>query len=428
MKRIITIILTIIMLLSLASCGTGGSPDQSPAPTGEAGVSSSVPTAAPTEVPTLEPEEPFDRIFYFAEGQNVIGMRDTVYRLVNNGARDVVWFTDKEYRCWMPLCGRPDCMHRSADCNAWLEGGALCGIEEYGGYIWYVVDPAHYVGEYVPDEDDYPQLWRMKLDGTEHELVLKLIPPIALAADRGESFGFLTMGHFILMNFVYDNNTTNERRRILYCIDLSSDEPVMSELHFALTLPVASDGAVFYGMLPTDDREGTKIFRFDPANDFCEEICTVPQPYNVSGAELIGDTLYLAFVETGSIVRVDVNTGSFSGKHGVLPVKSFEFGTDELHLFRWLECVIYSGLIFVTDKSDEEIPTATLIYDLDGNLITRLDFTDDDTPIEVGSCVGNIVFGYAADSEVAAWKRTPEWYLDLNEMGTDNFGWKKWEP
>ncbi|MBQ7063963.1 MAG: hypothetical protein IJM90_03635 [Firmicutes bacterium] len=72
------------------------------------------------------------------------------------------------------LCNKPECTHDSDQCNAYL-GFCLKGIHVYDGFIYWI------------KIDRGPSLWRMKLDGSEHEKVLSL--DIDISSISNYSFG-----------------------------------------------------------------------------------------------------------------------------------------------------------------------------------------------------------------------------------------------
>ena len=77
----------------------------------------------------------------------------------------IIWFSDKAYKDWMPLCFKPECRHRDGKCNALCEGPTKHTFTFYGQHIYYLVTVS-------TEFFDEVQLWRMKLDGSEHELML----------------------------------------------------------------------------------------------------------------------------------------------------------------------------------------------------------------------------------------------------------------
>lgn len=72
----------------------------------------------------------------------------------------------------MSLCGKLKCAHAygNVNCNARVGGEIDPAVEYYNGYIYYS-------DENDPYSSDPIKPYRMKLDGSEHELVKQLERP-----------------------------------------------------------------------------------------------------------------------------------------------------------------------------------------------------------------------------------------------------------
>ena len=120
-----------------------------------------------------------------------------------------MYFTDKKYSDWMQLCGRPECSHRTYDCNAYI------GEDPGGSEIWLYGDHFYF---FLSNEDEEPELWRMKLDGTEHEKLM------ACSTEELNTFNWFFHNKYVFLTFVSNVPETAEIKRELFCIDLSSSE------------------------------------------------------------------------------------------------------------------------------------------------------------------------------------------------------------
>ena len=125
MKRTVTLLLSIVFLLALSACGGAG------------------------EKPSVDLDRNFAQEFAFCETE------DAVYFSVWMGNR-VILYADKESGIGGPLCAKPECEHKSASCNAYIDRYPLFGIGNYDGKLYFVS------GEYI---------WRADYDGTNRERV-----------------------------------------------------------------------------------------------------------------------------------------------------------------------------------------------------------------------------------------------------------------
>ena len=73
-------------------------------------------------------------------------------------------YADDGSDTFIKLCGRPDCTHNTADCNAYVSSG--CALSYYGGYL--------YVGSGDSSLSREAKLIRMDPDGSNHVTVMDL--------------------------------------------------------------------------------------------------------------------------------------------------------------------------------------------------------------------------------------------------------------
>ena len=116
-------------------------------------------TSAPTAAPTAAREDEFlvfdiDGSYATNTSEMIFESRDTVYYMLGGDGRTEyrMYFTDKEYRDWMPLCGRPDCLHKNYECNAYLGddlGGSI--IWPYGDHFYFFIHRYHLLSTFQID-------------------------------------------------------------------------------------------------------------------------------------------------------------------------------------------------------------------------------------------------------------------------------------
>lgn len=132
MKRLITFLLTLTMLLTLTACG---------------------------EQATAKPSVDLDR--NFAQAHAYCATDDAVYFRVWMGD-DAILYADKASGIGGVLCGKPECDHKGADCNAvvdYARAATPMGIADYDGALWVATGWA---------------IYRMNYDGSGHEEIRKL--------------------------------------------------------------------------------------------------------------------------------------------------------------------------------------------------------------------------------------------------------------
>ena len=460
MKRIITLILAAAVLLSLASCGTGNE---------------TTPTAAPTAAPTSEPTAETKEEFYVVDcsdflsvgsGNTLIAETENSIYFIQDAWKQrhyMIWFSDKETHDWMPLCGRPNCRHNDADCNAWFEGDPRGSIWLYGDHIYYIEDNSIDM-TYSTEYDMYPELWRMKLDGTDHERLLKidLSEPMDEIRKTGStyeySFGWSFHNRYAVVHFwgnsgdgrneeddIVDFDNYNDTRRFWnYVIDLSENKPKQREIAvhdrdgnaIPLTAFLAGHGdTLFCG----HDRS---IYSVNLASGESRFLCELPFETYVTtkGSYEDGKIWFCDGWDEGIIISVDAETGEITEVNSAEPqermwyhvVNGRIFGTDypyEMELSpEVLEMFRENGIEVPQKKYPDRF--CTDIFDLYGSLIVNIPHEAyGDIRIGIGHILGDIVFGYeGSESGGLDVRKLPEYYLDLRELGTDSFGWKKWNP
>ena len=106
MKRTVTLLLSIVLLLALTACNGAG------------------------EKPSVDLDRNFAQEFAFCETE------DAVYFSVWMGDR-MILYADKESGIGGPLCAKPECQHNSASCNAYIDKVHLFGIGNYDGKLYF---------------------------------------------------------------------------------------------------------------------------------------------------------------------------------------------------------------------------------------------------------------------------------------------------
>ena len=99
-------------------------------------------------------------------GSTLCQTEDTIYSLYNsyrpNETRDILTFTDRATGISLPLCGRPECLHNSSTCNAYMTDAS--GLRVYEGKLYWVDGGLNHSWD----------LMSMNLDGTGRSTVTSM--------------------------------------------------------------------------------------------------------------------------------------------------------------------------------------------------------------------------------------------------------------
>ena len=396
-KRITAILLTVLLTMSFLSCAAPKE-GSDPAPTGAG--SSETEAAGDTFIVR-------DRQCTFADMITcpVFESGDTIYFSTGSANNKKIYFTDKEYKEWMPLCFKPECSHRGLDCNAHLEGDDQRTIWPYGDHIYYVVQGTN----------TSPQLWRMKLDGSDHErlLLFNYTKEVNIYDEYTWDFSFHNKYVYAWLSASNEELLKTERgfETMIFVVDLSRDklEAELTGLQWEVGLPVCGCGDTVYCINSVNNNSITKV---DLAHGKAEKLCELPD-YPDAGLVLKGDRIYSAFYKQDKLFAyIDVNTGELTEICPLERNMRYSFTDDYL---------IGSG-------SDTSKGEGTLIYDYEGNLIRHIPYETYNENVSANYCVGNYVFGYDFNDITYNGMVPPQWYLDLSELGSDDMTWHKWAP
>ena len=384
MKRIISLLLAALLALSFLSCAApGGNSD----PTGE---------GSDNEFYTFD----FCGSSGFSGRQQIFETEDSVYYLCRNQdevkkeIKYTVWVSDKTNKDWLPLCGRPNCLHDDKECNSLLEASQGGRIWLYGSHIYYSVD--------------YLSLWRMKLDGSEHEEVYTF--------DR-ETMGRIGMVFFhnkylIIMGTGPEEDEVEFPIMHAYVLDLSENmlEPREIEL-------ISEDGANYFGTTIAGEGrylytalDDGRLIRFDLEACTHEMLCTLPFCPDDWSAALEGDELYIFDPwNSGLALKVNKLTGD------IVSIKEAEPETEY-----WLTPA--NGFVVGVDYY------GTNVYDYNCELVAKIPNAADGVMYSAEWILSGVVYGYEYVDGSEAITTPPQWYLDLNEIGSPDMTWHKWAP
>ena len=376
-----------------------------------------------------------------------------------------VLFSDKEYMDWMPLCGKPECMHDSLDCNAFFEDPGTARMWLYGEHFYYFTGT---------ESLGMPKLMRMKLDGSEHEVMYKgggvaVYPPEATSVGgSGGSVEFHDKYAFVTFNFHYsytglDQDLHKERRIFMFDLDdpsephelVFTDESGDTENRFCVS---AGDGDTVYSVEQNSDYDeqtdvlinhNSSVYKYDIAAQTRVKLCDLPIISQQCRGWLYNGKLYcvgadeheqdhMVYPEQGRpyvenfpgqrlmIVTVDVETGEIE-----------IVNTAAREEAPWF-CV-FNGYVLGTvhETSVCELELGTYIYDLSGNFICRIPPVEGTPNVIVEYIVDDFFFGVQGvvsfmvdknDEKIFDHNEThgPGWYFAADMIGKEDIAWQRW--
>ena len=91
----------------------------------------------------------------------------------------------------------------------------------------------------------------------------------------------------------------------------------------------------------------------------------------------------------------------------------------------------YRRFIFGSATANSLNPSlkGTTVYDYYGSIINDIPYESYNTDITISYILCDYVFGHDYYEEGAnVMEETPQWYLDIRDIGTENLMWRRWEP
>ena len=371
-------------------------------------------------------------------GNAILETEDTVYYLFEN----YLYFSDKEYKDFMPLCSKPNCDHTDEECDAYVY--TKSGIWIYGDHIYYV--------DAVFDEDDEipytePALWRLKLDGSQHEKVMQLpLPDYGYEPFRNTWEYTYTNKYLRVTNSAYENETirAGEGDWRTYIIDLdslkvrdmySSEEP---ETPIYSGGPVAGAGTKLYGLrrsvqYPNSRRFDLVVIDLETFEGRIIGTTEANLDYLGGSFMLLDDAFeYICWdpsIGEMSIWRMDLETGenALLAKGSNNEIKgAYMDWTDRCLIDPYTRGDESESGLYVLDADlnevdrfsyegvPEEVKTLRIFLQTDSYIFAA-------PPILMNPDDPNSWGSYAAFA-------IPTWYIDKSEIGTGNLAWRRWAP
>ena len=434
MKRSIALILTLICLLML-SPGCIGSHEEA------------LPMSSPqAEMPITGSEKCMTRLpdggYCFDYRYTSIGAiiseptifetDDAVYFL----CRGRLYISDKQYKEFIPLCAKPNCDHDNEDCSAML-GENVTSFWIYDKYIYYIWDGLG------PDESaavTHPVLYRMGLDGYDHEKVIQL-PEHQVDYTPGFcSWSYIFSNKYLFVTHSLAKTTPAMGGKldtgsfIITLDDLNAKAVDTAGLGF----PVYGRGSQLFcfGTEKSGERNYVPFFSvYDFETDEFRRIGEAEGWIDVydGGNAVAGDkVVYLDWDQQNHIISLhamDIETGE-----NELLATGNEYKVKWL-VFDWSTQTLFRSYLGRNDGPEEETRPNWGLYvcDLNGNELVKSlyeDLPEDFFEARLTYQTDNYIFAVPPDDEgsFGTALTLPTWYIDKSEMGTENFGWRRWAP
>ena len=325
-----------------------------------------------------------DRNFpeHTANGENGIYILD----------RSFIYYLENGTDVLIPLCGRPDCTHNSADCNAYIDGSE---ITYYDGYL------------YVFCAGSDGKIVRMDPDGSNHVTVLDLMESVNKIGGERVSSGLVTEGYcfFSVSKMVEiddgdgsDISQSFESRWIgaFYCkIDGSDEEPKEASAgHENLSIsPLYSCGNIILAFAnePQNGGEYASYWQWHPETDTYTYLMDTPR---YSG--YYDDTAGYYHMD-GAIRRYTIATG----KEEVMVQTGL---TGAYHVRAFPDCLV----LFTSSEEDYTL----YVYNWEYELVEAVDVS-----VCKGKHMPSVLIGETADRFILSDAELNYYYINKSELG-----------
>lgn len=309
------------------------------------------------------------------------------------GGGTYILYNDDGSDTFIKLCGRADCTHDNADCNAYI-GGSKADICYWDGYLYLFTENS---------ADESTKLIRMNPDGSNR---VDVLDTQAFAEEMGADFAqieLMTDGYLVFAlhawEQVEENHFTGEwLQNYYYALDGSMSAP---EAHDAVGGPLYSCGDVIlaWGFIE-DSGEYGSYFDWDPETDTSTFLCHHPGQPGWFGTE---EAYYYM---DGALRRLTYATGE---EEAVI-----ETGlTGEYYATVLPDCIILTYDEY-GDTSDMNLYFYNWEFELVDTVTINYPFYD--------SLVHFAIAGETAERIILTdqLQGLPRYYIEKSELGTGN--------
>lgn len=267
---------------------------------------------------------------YANNGKLAIKHDDALYFNARIGEYVVMYAADLANGGALPACGKPDCLHNDASCNACI-GGAIPNQSYtiYNGRFYWVAAA-------VEDSASEYYLYSMALDGTDRKIEMKLnrdYESVILLGVSGIYDGML----YRCGTGNYVENAEIHCVTLIYAQPLQGGEPKeIMRLDGGDQLAVKFDGHTIYCASAIFSEDILRLHSYDMENDELKELYSGKAPADAIAMTVDGSDLIF---QEGRGVSYLMNAGSFSelfpnapidAKYSITDTACVDFTLDEL--------------------------------------------------------------------------------------------------
>ncbi len=437
--------LSLAIMIMLYACSGETAPVQTPKPADFE--TSSAESGKPGETPDANNQTalPGEKSYCFdfrrsTEGAlmhpatSIFETDDSIYYL----SEGMLYFSDKTYKEFFPLCAKPNCNHKNKDCDAMIDP-MQNSIFIYDRYIYYFEDN---VGEDDADGVSYPSLCRMRLDGSQHEEVMRLP-----AAD----FGYTPLYNswlFIFSNkYIYINYNAREKSYSVegdddctqYVLNLETMEVKTADNGAGVPV-IFGSGEMLYCLSPEQENEvitwhfiefNLETYERRVIGYEHEWLYLLNDCVGVKDGEILYVTADRADLSAMRLWGMDIETGE----------KRLHYSTDNIYSSKWHPYLDYTNGYYLNsykgynDGPEEETRPNWGLYvtDTSGNVVSKFlhedmpeDFFETQFLLQTESYIFAGPPGEDGGFSIAC--SIPTWYLDKSEIAAGKPEWRRWAP
>ncbi len=310
-----------------------------------------------------------------------------------------LWYLEKEgSNQWIPVCSRPDCLHDSSGCNAYIDESFVIGL--YRNKVYY-----------IQESDMNTYICQMGMDGNEHKVLFELFSKEEAESSLGVSYqGYFHKDAFYAAVEVDVGGSRSRELRKVSLID--------GRVQRIASLP-NNIGNSFQLYSVGDDR----ILIYNSGR----EVRPTWYLYNVATDEFVelefecpGVT---SFYSDDAFCCVTVRGGGLYqvGKLSEKPRLLVDWSQNDPAEMIWTDGkYLYSGILSYLDHDVKQPGGFLSIYDMGGTLIQTVQLPE--KMIYLSGTIGDRLFFCVQDQETDGLFEGPSYYLRKDQIGKENCG------
>ena len=316
---------------------------------------------------------------------------DGIYA-VHNFDDSFLLYADHGSDTFVKLCGRPDCAHTGADCNAHFY--SCSNICYYDGYLYA-----------VEDAGGRARLYRLNLDGTDRVQITSSDEAAGKDGYGGLFAPTLSNGLFYFCLTRVNDNGDTEGVPFYYRLDGSMERPEQMDVGF----PVYSHGETLmtesWAKSGIDEQFG--LYWWDPETNTSNYLTDIP--LGVSGGYWGMEAGF--YLKDGVIYRQDYASGASEAL--------LDTGLEGYHRLICLpDCIVVTkDLTYEEKMAGKELDNQVLyFYDWDFQSLGQVEIDN------LGLTRGYVLCGETEERLLLAcrWFSMPEYYIEKSDLGTGN--------